>query len=473
MRKRARQPWEDTVDQTPTSCRSQIAMAIMDSDSETTLQISQGRRRLPFDFLNPASRSSSYTSSAESTSFDSGLRFSFFQSPVQNPHLEMYASPPPLMRSLNYQKLSPALAASPHLFTPPLPSRGALTPGLSPIDRSPRPPRPVHTLVRAPPRRPFLEKLLNITDDSDDDGFASEIDEDESSPPPSSIHLGCTSTPPRATPRPSSSPFSSPLSTSSSLDVPLSCMPAPLRQTGPSQTGERQRSGTPPFIVTLKRPTAVGPLTHRENKRLKTAAPESSSPSPVHSPLRTFPCSIPIHPEFTGFYIRFPIVPPVLKAYLLRLCCLSSFVSHFLSPSGCTLNPPRDVFDLYTPRLVRGSGHTKVGLCPLCACTGMGRVWLSMKFSAYKWCVHYCLMVFSHSYRSQSVFPFPMNPFKSHPLPWRAHDSYHMQYFHGMSRLAQSLIPRQGVHGFRYCGIHCAPVLPADGLPHNSTPTAR
>jgi hypothetical protein len=112
------------------------------------------------------------------------------------------------------------------------------------------------------------------------------------------------------------------LSTSSSLDVPLSCMPAPLRQIGPSQTGERQRSGTPPYIVTLKRSTAVGPPTHRENKRLKTAAPESPSPSSVHSPLRTFPRSVPIHPEFAGFYIRFPVVPPVLKAYLLRLRCL-------------------------------------------------------------------------------------------------------------------------------------------------------
>lgn len=290
----------------------------MDSDSETALHISQCRRKLPPNFLNSASRSSSHTSSAESTSFDSGSGFSFFQSPVQNPHLEMYASPPPLMRSQGHQKLSPALAASPHLFTPPLPFRGALTPGLSPIDRSPRPPQPVHTLVRAPPRRPFLEKLLNITDDSDEDDFASEIDEDESSPPPSSIHLGCTSTPPRATPRPSISPFSSPLSTASSLDVPLSCMPALLHRAGHSPTGERQRSGTPPLVVTLKRSAAVRPPTRRENKRLKATASEPpSSPSSVHSSLRSFPPSIPIHPEFPGFYIRFPVVPPVLKAYLL------------------------------------------------------------------------------------------------------------------------------------------------------------
>jgi hypothetical protein len=288
--------------------------SIMDSDSETILQVSQGRRKLPFVFLNHASRSSSNTSSAQSTPLGS---FSFFQSPVRTPHVEMYASPPPLMRSQNYRKLSPALASSPHLFTPPHRVRGALTPGLSPIDRSPRPPRPIHTSVRAPPRRPFLEKLLNVTDDSYEAGFASGIDEDESSPPPSSFHLGCTSTPPRATPRQSISPFTSPLSTSSSLEIPLSCVPSPLHRRGHLPTGERQRSVTPTSPVTLKRPRTCGPLTRRENKRLKIAAPDSASAlSSVHSDLRTFPPSIPIHPEFPGFYIRFPVIPPVLKAYL-------------------------------------------------------------------------------------------------------------------------------------------------------------
>ena len=285
----------------------------MDSDSETTLQVSHGRRKLPFVFLNTASRSSSNTSSTHSTPRGS---CSFFQSPVQTPHVEMYASPPPLRRSQNYRKLSPALASSPHLFTPPLPVRGTLTPGLSPIDRSPRPPRPVHTSVRAPPRRPFLEKLLNVMDDSHEDGLASGIDEDESSPPPSSFHLGCTSTPPRATPRQSISPFTSPLSTSSSLEIPLSRVPETLHCRGRLPTGERQRSGTPPLSVTLKRPR-TRPLTRRGNKRLKIAAPKSPlAPSSVHSSIRTFPPSIPINPEFPGFYVRFPVIPPVLKAYL-------------------------------------------------------------------------------------------------------------------------------------------------------------
>lgn len=315
-------PWEEMANlvkshQNPFyASLSDCSYCIMDSDSgtETALRVSQGRRRLPFFFLNPASRSSSNTSSAQSTPHGP---FSFFQSPVQTPHVEMYASPPPLMRPQNHRKLSPALASSPHLFTPPLPVRGALTPGLSPIDRSPRPPRPVHTSVRASPRRPFLEKLLNVVDDSHEEGLESGIDEDESSPPPSSFHLDCTSTPPRATPRQSTSPFTSPLSTSSSLEIPLSCVPAPLQHRDHTLTGERRRSGTPPLSVALKRSRAVGPVTRRKNKRRKIATPESLlTPSSVHSSLRTFPPSIPIHPEFPSFYIRFPVIPPVLKAYL-------------------------------------------------------------------------------------------------------------------------------------------------------------
>ena len=51
-------------------------------------------------------------------------------------------------------------------------------------------------------------------------------------------------------------------------------------------------------------------------------------------------------------------------------------------------------------------------------------------------------------------------------------DSYHMQYFHGMSQYFESHNHRRAVHRIRYRCIHCAPVLPADRLPNKSTPTA-
>jgi len=48
--------------------------------------------------------------------------------------------------------------------------------------------------------------------------------------------------------------------------------------------------------------------------------------------------------------------------------------------------------DLYTTDATRGSGTTKAGLCPICLVSegegGEGKsIWLSLKFSAYKWYV--------------------------------------------------------------------------------------
>ena len=57
---------------------------------------------------------------------------------------------------------------------------------------------------------------------------------------------------------------------------------------------------------------------------------------------------------------------------------------------GGFYNRPRDIYDLYTPRFVKGRGCDKVGLCPICVESvdrgGAGKkLWLSMKFSAFKW----------------------------------------------------------------------------------------
>ncbi|KAN0128982.1 protein of unknown function (DUF4451) domain containing protein [Lactarius tabidus] len=317
------------------------------------------------------------------------------RSPSQGTKIEMYASPSPLKHSQRYQKLSPALAATPHLFTPPVPLGNSLTPGLSPIDHSPRPPRPARTLACHSPSRSFFDKLLDAQDGSDSDDVSFADDCDESSPPSPSVHLGCTSTPLRGTSQPSLSPFSSPLS-SSSLDIPLSCTPASRRRSSPAYICKEQAPSTPPSTVTQKRPTSTRPPIRRAkvHKRLRVTTP---GPSPTHSRVssqRTFPPSVSINSEFPAFYIRFPVIPPVLKA-----------------PSGCTLNPPRDVFDLYTPRLVRGSGHTKVGLCPLCACTGMGKVWLSTKFSAYNYHMQYF-----HGVAASTARPFsPPTAFRDTP----------------------------------------------------------
>ncbi|KAF5350931.1 hypothetical protein D9758_010477 [Tetrapyrgos nigripes] len=75
---------------------------------------------------------------------------------------------------------------------------------------------------------------------------------------------------------------------------------------------------------------------------------------------------------------------------------------------GGSYNPPRggDPFDLYTPRIVKGRGRDKMGLCPICIESpergGEGKkVWLSMKFSAYK-CYH---MQYRHASSAQPFLP--------------------------------------------------------------------
>jgi hypothetical protein len=114
--------------------------------------------------------------------------------------------------------------------------------------------------------------------------------------------------------------------------------------------------------------------------------------------------------SFQAFTSAFRSSLLCLRRTFTFLCLYLSFLLPSLSPSGCTLNPPRGVFDLYTPRLVRGSGHTKVGLCPICSCLGQGKVWLSTKFSAYKWCVLY-LSMRSYPYITHSVLPSLMSAF--------------------------------------------------------------
>ncbi|KAJ6584290.1 hypothetical protein B0H10DRAFT_1832892 [Mycena sp. CBHHK59/15] len=61
---------------------------------------------------------------------------------------------------------------------------------------------------------------------------------------------------------------------------------------------------------------------------------------------------------------------------------------------GGEYNAPRNALDLYTPRLVKGKGVDKMGLCPICVERpergGEGKkVWLAMKFSAFNYHMQY------------------------------------------------------------------------------------
>jgi len=134
---------------------------------------------------------------------------------------------------------------------------------------------------------------------------------------------------------------------------------------------------------------------------------------------RTFPKTINLNLAYLLFYRQFPLSSyfqfeneqSVLSSCSRVICfsyfCLRSptILSHTTHPGGI-YNPPRDMYDLYTPRFVRGKGYSKVGLCPICVeSTDRGgegkKLWLSMKFSAFKW---YVAKIFASTYSYLRTF---------------------------------------------------------------------
>lgn len=147
----------------------------------------------------------------------------------------------------------------------------------------------------------------------------------------------------------------------------------------------------------------------KRRKIRTTSVPETPSadtnPSFEILTRRRLPTNIPFHAQFPLFYLRFPVSSYLRLADGMFVqfissqfgeCSRSNASSRFplLSADSKrvpgTYNEPRDGLDLYTPRFVKGCGATKVGVCPICIESpsrgGKGEVvWLSMKFSAYKW----------------------------------------------------------------------------------------
>ncbi|KAI0695669.1 hypothetical protein C8T65DRAFT_664881 [Cerioporus squamosus] len=161
----------------------------------------------------------------------------------------------------------------------------------------------------------------------------------------------------------------------------------PLTQTVPTQNKKRRTSTIAPMAPAASSESAA----HSED--------QDSGESPTY-PNRTFPLRIPIHDNFPLFYRRFP-VSSVIDVELAAV----HKVPVPKVPDALP-NAPRDAFDLYTPRFVKGRGTTKVGLCPMChektARGGDGKkLWLSMKFSAFNYHMQY-----AHGISPSTGLPF-------------------------------------------------------------------
>ncbi|KAH8105452.1 hypothetical protein BXZ70DRAFT_527243 [Cristinia sonorae] len=150
----------------------------------------------------------------------------------------------------------------------------------------------------------------------------------------------------------------------------------------------------------IKRPRVDVPNSARPAKKPRQETEEAQA-GPVVYPRRTFPKHVEMDDQFALLYRQFPV------------CSYTRHGKRGSGLAGTQWNRPRDVFDLYTPRFVKGRGTQKIGVCPIC-CESVKRggenkkLRLSMKFSAYNY--H---MLNSHGISSTSGTPF------SPPLEFR------------------------------------------------------
>ncbi|KAL1694595.1 hypothetical protein GGG16DRAFT_87233 [Schizophyllum commune] len=174
----------------------------------------------------------------------------------------------------------------------------------------------------------------------------------------------------------------------------------------PMRSSNRRR---PDFATRAAASSRAASVTTALRSSSPAGAPATSSPSPEpDSPIvytyRDLPAYVERRPDLIeAVYRRFPASsyyqPPESDIK-------SPYELFSRRPINGMYNAPRDPWDLYTPRFVRGCGPSKVGACPICIEPrergGRGKkVWLAMKFSAYNYHMQY-----AHGISATTTRPF-------------------------------------------------------------------
>ncbi|KZS86761.1 hypothetical protein SISNIDRAFT_498719 [Sistotremastrum niveocremeum HHB9708] len=164
------------------------------------------------------------------------------------------------------------------------------------------------------------------------------------------------------------------------------------------------------------------------------------------SEVRIFPQNIPLHPKFPLFYRRFPI-PCFIGSPMEELGkeIRDRFSDAVIDKKSLgSFNPAPDIRDLYHPRFVRGTGKTKVGLCPLCRESrerlGEGKSrWFATKVSAYNYHMQYY-----HGISAYNHQPFsPPVAFRDSDRP-KAQSHQKQQIIEGQCHKCQEWIAMEG-----------------------------
>ncbi|KAJ7641381.1 hypothetical protein FB45DRAFT_900059 [Roridomyces roridus] len=201
------------------------------------------------------------------------------------------------------------------------------------------------------------------------------------------------------------SPFKFPLPSSSPMPCPPSVHPSPVSKGEQCLVTPHALLPMSPLTPLTPSPTKIvcapNPRKRRpvradsesptvSSKRVRYSTDDGASHTAPKFTQRTFPpAPFMILPLFPLLYRRFPV-----SSYFKTSPAESPCVLFGMSHPGGVYNAPRDAFDLYTPRFVKGVGAHKVGLCPVCVEKpergGEGKkVWLSMKFSSFNYHMQY------------------------------------------------------------------------------------